>query len=304
MKIFLASFHASLNSIRVVDSILRLISAVQYHLYTAILFTWTDYKTVFLPITVFACATAPARSCSSLLWCFVWVWFHQLMCNVSNQVCGRKEDKINHPWRPLPSGRVSESQAPAIRWATVAFCVSLSSMYGPEFVHTTLCLVAVTFAHDELGGGNNVVGKDFCTAAAYVCFEVGASTIIGVMDFVSVTAVIISGILVFTSVQGQDFPDVEGDKTVGRMTFPIYAPELSRFLMLFVTMAWSVFLSWFWEVGPISSALFTSFGIYLGLRYYCRRTVEADRRSYLIFNVWLMAAHVLPLHARTSVLAF
>ena len=101
------------------------------------------------------------------------------MCNVSNQVCGRKEDKINHPWRPLPSGRVSESQAPAIRWATVAFCVSLSSMYGPEFVHTTLCLVAVTFAHDELGGGNNVVGKDLCTAAAYVCFEVGASTIIG-----------------------------------------------------------------------------------------------------------------------------
>jgi hypothetical protein len=112
----------------------------------------------------------------------------------------------------------------------------------------------------------------------------------GVMDFVSVTAVIISGILVFTSVQGQDFPDVEGDKTVGRMTFPIYAPELSRFLMLFVTMAWSVFLSWFWEVGPISSALFTSFGIYLGLRYYCRRTIEADRRSYLIFNVCILTA--------------
>jgi hypothetical protein len=60
--------------------------------------------------------------------------------------------------------------------------------------------------------------------------------------------------------------------------------------MLFVTMAWSVFLSWFWEVGPISSALFTSFGIYLGLRYYCRRTIEADRRSYLIFNVCILTA--------------
>jgi hypothetical protein len=30
--------------------ILRLISVAQYHLYTAMLFTWTDYKTIFFPI--------------------------------------------------------------------------------------------------------------------------------------------------------------------------------------------------------------------------------------------------------------
>jgi hypothetical protein len=111
---------------------------------------------------------------------------------------------------------------------------------------------------------------------------------VGVMDFVSVTSVIISGILIFTAIQAQDFPDVEGDKAVGRMTFPIYAPELSRFLTLFATITWSVFLSWYWQVGPISTALFTSFGIHVGLRYYCWRTLEADRKSYLIFNVRIL----------------
>ena len=50
MKICFASFRAFLTSIMVVDCLLRLISAVQYHLYTALLFTWTDYKTIFLPI--------------------------------------------------------------------------------------------------------------------------------------------------------------------------------------------------------------------------------------------------------------
>ena len=245
--------------------------------------TWTDYKTVFFPIvrpvclthsqhelnglrTVFACATAPARSCSDLFWCCVWVWFHQLMCNVSNQVCGLKEDKTNHPWRPFLSGRVSGSQAPAIRWATVALCVSLSSMYDPGPVHTTLCLVAVTFAHDELGGEDTVVGKDLFTAAAYVCFKVGATTIIGTSCryyiyvqkqpgfFALASQALIDNPQVlwisylsppsssvgpssFTSVHAQDFPDVEGDKTVGRMTFPIYAPELSRFFTLFITTA-------------------------------------------------------------------
>jgi hypothetical protein len=30
--------------------LLKLFSIVKYHLHTAILFTWTDYKTIFLPI--------------------------------------------------------------------------------------------------------------------------------------------------------------------------------------------------------------------------------------------------------------
>ena len=33
-----------------VGLVLQLIAAVQYHLYTAMLFTWTDYKTIFFPI--------------------------------------------------------------------------------------------------------------------------------------------------------------------------------------------------------------------------------------------------------------
>ncbi|KAI0302810.1 UbiA prenyltransferase family [Multifurca ochricompacta] len=291
----------------VVGFLLRVFSAVLYYLHTAILFTWTDYKTIFLPITVFACATAPVRSFTDLLQCWVWVWFHQLLCNVSNQARSREEDRLNRPWRPLPSGRISESQAYALRWATVLLCIFISSIYDQDLVLTTLGLVVTTFIYDELGAAGNVIGKALCTAGGYASFELGATTIIGAnheMDSVSVTAVIISGILIFTAIQAQDFPDVEGDKAVGRMTFPIYAPELSRLLTLFATVAWSIFLSWFWGVGPISTTAFISFGIHVGMRYYLWRTLEADRKSYLIFNVWLMAAHVLPLHARTSVLAF
>ena len=107
------------------------------------------------------------------------------------------------------------------------------------------------------------------------------------LDFVSATAVIISGILIFTVIQAQDFPDVEGDKAVGRMTFPIYAPELSRFLTFLAIIIWSIFLSWFWGVGRVSTTLFLNSGVHVGLRYYLCRTLEADRKSYLIFNVRL-----------------
>jgi hypothetical protein len=50
MNFCFASFRAFLTSIMPVGIVLQLIAAVQYHLYTAMLFTWTDYKTIFLPI--------------------------------------------------------------------------------------------------------------------------------------------------------------------------------------------------------------------------------------------------------------
>jgi hypothetical protein len=38
---------------RAEDFLLDFFSAAMYHLHTAILFTWTDYKTIFLPIVSF-----------------------------------------------------------------------------------------------------------------------------------------------------------------------------------------------------------------------------------------------------------
>jgi hypothetical protein len=56
MNICFGSFPTYLTPIMAVGFILRLLSAVQYHLYTAILFTWTDYKTIFFPIV---CSSLP-----------------------------------------------------------------------------------------------------------------------------------------------------------------------------------------------------------------------------------------------------
>lgn len=50
MHFCFAPFRAFLTSIMPVGIVLQLIAAVQYHLYTAMLFTWTDYKTIFFPI--------------------------------------------------------------------------------------------------------------------------------------------------------------------------------------------------------------------------------------------------------------
>ena len=44
------SISVTLTFCRAEDLLLEFFSAVMYHLHTAVLFTWTDYKTIFLPI--------------------------------------------------------------------------------------------------------------------------------------------------------------------------------------------------------------------------------------------------------------
>lgn len=229
------------------------------------------------------------------------------MCNVSNQARGAAEDARNKPWRPLPAGRITESQALVLRWAAVAVCVWLSAGHGLDVVLATLALVVTTVVYDELGLAGHYVGKNFCNIGGYASFEVGATKLIGVshrlrgrllrlmvvpragasrtMDHISTTAVCISSALIFTTIHAQDFADVAGDRELGRRTLPIHAPELSRRITLVALCAWSAFLCWYWGVGPVCSASYVALGVVIAVRFYVWRSAEADRRSYLLYNV-------------------
>ncbi|KAI0086794.1 UbiA prenyltransferase family-domain-containing protein [Irpex rosettiformis] len=302
--ISLAGPHLRLN----IPGISNLFRFIARHIHTAILFTWTDYKTIFLPITVFGCATAPVQSIGHLLQACLWIWLHLLLCNVSNQASSKSEDLVNRPWRPLPAGRVNDSQIKILRVTMIGLCISWSlALYGVEIMLVTLGLVLTTYAYDEMGLARSPVGKNFCNIWGYVSFETAAVRLMGSelsFDHVARVAVCLSGTLIFSTIQAQDFPDVEGDKAAGRVTLPIYAPELSRVFTLLIIPLWSAGLSWYWGVGWVTKVATVLLGCLVGVRYYAWRTPKSDRRSYLIFNVWLGAMSILPLHARFGVFAF
>ncbi|GJE90540.1 UbiA prenyltransferase family-domain-containing protein [Phanerochaete sordida] len=276
---------------------------LRYHAHTAILLTIADLKTIFFPISVFACATAPLHSVSRLFMGLAWIWIHQLMCNISNQARGAAEDALNKPWRPLPAGRITERQALALRWGSAALCIAWSAMYGADLVLPSLGLFLTTVLYDDLGFARHYIGKNLCNIGGYTTFEIGATKIMGFnsrMDHIAVAAVCISGFLIFTTIQAQDFADVEGDKALHRVTFPIYAPEFSRVATLAAIVGWSLFLSWFWDIGRAYSFGLIALGAFVGLRYYLQRTTAEDRLSFLFYNIWLMTVHILPFNARTG----
>ena len=104
-------------------------------------------------------------------------------------------------------------------------------------------------------------------------------------DRISETAIILSAVVILTTIQAQDFQDVEGDLASKRITFPIYAPELSRLVTFLVIPLWTVILVCYWNVGWLVRMVYIALGSIVGMRYYYRRSLEADRRSYLLYNV-------------------
>lgn len=100
-----------------------------------------------------------------------------------------------------------------------------------------------------------------------------------------------SGLIVLVTIHAQDFQDVEGDAICGRRTLPIVFPESSRHLMVWSLPLWSVFLSWFWGIDMLRSAILLVIGIFCGLRFILYRDAVADRRSYIYYNVSTFSLH-------------
>ncbi|KAI6109376.1 hypothetical protein EDD16DRAFT_1614332 [Pisolithus croceorrhizus] len=59
----------------------------------------------------------------------------------------------------------------------------------------------------------------------------------------------------------------------------------------------------FWGLGPLCGILFLA-GLFVGSRYYQFRDERHDQSSYLIYKVWLLAARVLPMSARSGLLGW
>jgi 4-hydroxybenzoate polyprenyltransferase len=283
------------------------LSYLHYAAKTLLLFTYTDYKTIFIPITVFATAAAPVSSTLHFVRALAWIWVHLLQCNTSNQAHSREEDAVNRPWRPIPAGRISEKNVALLRAFLVPFCILFSASFGLDVAAASIMLTITTIVYDEFKLAGHWLGKNFCNIGGYVSFEIGATKIMGKslqLDDVATWAIMCSGLLIFTTIQTQDFADVAGDAMLGRHTFPMSFPKFSRVFTMCSMIFWSVFLSEIWELGMLSSLALSSLGAYIGWRFYTLREEIDDATSYKIYNIWLALTLILPAQQRWGIFSF
>ncbi|KZT02795.1 uncharacterized protein LAESUDRAFT_684635 [Laetiporus sulphureus 93-53] len=267
--------------------------------YTMHLFTRSDLKTIFFPIVLFAFASVPNTTPARLMHASFWVWLHLLQFCVSNQSLSPDEDRLNKPWRPIPSGRFSVSQTKMLRWLLLPACLTLSMIHDISSIGTIFAIGVIL--HNECLLDSHWFTRNALNALGYAVFDAGATCIAcsddsGAFSPRVVSAQYMSVLIVLTTIHAQDFRDEAGDRLQKRHTIPIVMPHIGRVSMPLFLVAWSFVLCAVCRLSWCQFAVLLALAILTGGRFYLIRTAKADRLSYTIYNIWLALARIAPLY--------
>ncbi|KAI1370976.1 UbiA prenyltransferase family [Hypoxylon crocopeplum] len=305
----------------------NLFHRVVYHVISIWLFTLSDLKTIVFPETAFGILTALSQTKSGqgspgiaeitsldvirrLPLVMLWVWINLLPFAINNQRRPEAiaEDSLNKPWRTMPAGRWSMTQAQYAMYFFYVVAVAVSWKIGG--LRPSIALVALGYWYNDSGGADvDALLRNLINAAGFTAFGTGALELaldrcisFDLATLIRTTApslakwlFIIAGV-VFTTVHTQDMYDQDGDNQRGRMTVPIQMGETTaRWTIAFFTTFWGLFCPYFWNSTWVGYAITTSIACTISYRSLAFRTVRDDKITFRIWNAWMVSLYVLPL---------
>lgn len=289
-------------------------SSCVFHLRSIWLFTFSDLKTIVGPKIVFGVVnalSAPAFGVGDspqIVWLLrrallvsVWVWINLLPFAIDNQrqPAGIAEDRLNKPWRPMPSKRLTEERARQIMLALYPVAGLVSCCVGG--LRQCIALVVLGYWYNNGGGADSsCIVRNFINACGFVCYSSGAMEV--ALDRrlpwqpQLLQWFLIIGSVVFSTVQTQDLHDQLGDKLRGRRTVPLVVGDVpARWMTAILMSLWSVFCPIYWHPPSGIRAAFILLGSLIALRCLTKRTVSDDRNTFRLYNLWVVFLYSLPL---------
>ena len=285
-----------------------------FHLNTFWLFTRSDLKSMIIPNLVFGFASAMSGSpittnaspaFYSLLLntphTLLWLWLNLLLFNIANQRLPSSivEDKLNKPWRPLPSNRLSSMQARVLLLLVIP-TVFISSLFLGATTEVFL-LIALTWMYNDLGGGDqNLFVRNVINALGMSCYASGAAVTMCreecALTMTGYTWIAIIGMVTMMTIQVQDLSDQEGDAARGRRTLPLVLGDgFARCTIGIGVLGWSVCAPFFWKANIKAYVPSLVIGGILTWRTLLLRNVEADKGTWKLWCLWMISLYLLPL---------
>ena len=171
-----------------------------------------------------------------------------------------------------------------------------------------IIMMILTWMYNDLGcGDENYLLRNVINAGGLVCYSSGATVIAAGFQEHSLNnkgvkwLAIIWGV-VFSTVQTQDLPDMEGDLAHKRRTLPLVLGEEVARLSVAVSVAiWSVVCPAFWDLGYLGYALPLLVGAGFMYRVLLLRGVSADKKTWRVWCIWTSTLWLLPLLKRFSI---
>lgn len=295
---------------------------LNFHLYTLLLFTKSDFKTVVFPQSIFAVAVAlsgvaasPEARTATHVWAVLsrvphmafWIWVHLLLEDLANQRQPQSisEDAINKPWRPLPSGRISQTESLMLLQAGVP-ALALASLALSAFTPSATFMTLVWLYNDLEGSSTGPILRNVVNAAGLCCLGWGGHTVLMGKDsgqqihwsqdwrlyWMLTTAGAIA-----TTVHAQDMPDMKGDRARQRKTFPLlYGERLARWTLAVLVLLWSVILPMSCNVqNPTVRFISLGVGSSISVLTTLYQHEPSDKLVWNLWCFWLAGLYLLPL---------
>ena len=294
------------------DQITNFFSSIPHHLYTIYLFTASDLKTILFPSTFFALCSSlsltdltttssPTTILSRTPLILLWIYLNLLPFNISNQnrPSAILEDRINKSWRPIPSGRISATNAKYLMLSFYAIAVLTSTIL--HALTPCILLICLGYLYNDLSGADySPLLRNILNAFGFTSFFLGGIMVASgpLTPTLSIWLLIIA-LIVFSTVQMQDIPDQAGDSQRGRKTVPlVIGDEPARWSVAAPVAVWSVIVPTFWGTGVWGYVLPVGLGMMVAARVVLKRKVEGDKRTFKIWNLWMMGLYVVPVVKR------
>lgn len=284
-----------------------------YHGKTLWLFTASDIKSIVIPTMAFGLFSTlsgpvlgfedvnPLYLVGRSMILFWWAWMNLLLLCINNQRKAEdiQEDRVNKAWRPLPSDRLTISQAEKLLWGAVPVIGLITLCTGgfPQYV----LLTALNFWYNDGGGAHNPIFRNLINACGFVLYASAAIDIVATAPLSTYTLTIfqwlaVIGGVVLTTIQIQDLRDQAGDSLRGRPTLPISIGDgNARWTVIVPILFWSTFPPFFWRLDVGGYGLTVLTGAFTIGRLCFLRTSEGDRTTFKIWSLWLVSIYSLPL---------
>ncbi|KAK6339857.1 hypothetical protein TWF718_009247 [Orbilia javanica] len=240
---------------------------------------------------------------------YIWLCVFYFDCSNQKDPKSIEEDRLNKPWRAVPSGRLTAEALQKIYVAAGVVLLIISATWLGGFPEA-LAFMVETYIYDCASGNDSWWARGVINGLFYMTGQLGATRVAGAslpMNEISRAGYewcILLGLCMTTTIQIVDFRDQEGDGKRGRRTMPlVFGDGLARNITNGIILFWSIFCPMYWSHGKATAAYILPLvlGIYVTGRLYMRRSVEADRKSFHLYSLaWLPAIYAVPLLSRYS----
>ena len=276
--------------------------SIAFHLYTVWLFTSSDIKSVIIPQSVLGLSSAlsgnllSSNAAPNLLdvlsrgpKIMLWNWLNLFLFDVNNQSQSQSvlEDTLNKPWRWIPSKRLTADQARHSLLLIIP-TVFLATLYLGG-TREAVTLMVMTSMYNDLGGADvHFITRNLLNAFGYMCYSSGSMLVaVGHGQYhLSTMAdwwLAIIGGIIFTTLQMQDMPDVEGDAARNRKTIPlVYGDFIARWSIAVPVIAWSFICPTFWGMSLFGYIAPVAVGVVFVVRLLVLRNVSADSITWKV----------------------